>query len=634
MTASLQNEASCPLVTMAAVGPRYTIAQIEAALPRKDRTPKAKVALTPVVVTLPDDRATTALIKDAVSKMMGDHPMLMLGRWPEVLTFGKRPVYPSQSEADLALASYIALDLLHRGADPSQLGALVEEVFSNSKLGSRLKWRDRRDYRRRTVGKACASALAAFSGTAGSPAVDWSQHGDVRNSNVFVAQWNERLIWLPQQKRWMRWQSSRWTLSVAGEEFECAKASCKAMYDAAGNELATNPERGQKLVREAVQAHQLPRMKAMLDLAKSDPKIAAQSALLDADPYLLGVGNGVINLRNGFHEANAPKLYITRYCNADFVPLADCPRWKQFLDEIFPNDPATIAAVQRLLGYTLTGLSTEEIIIFCVGFGANGKSIFDAVISKIMSDYAVKAPSSLLAARRLDDHGARGDIAMLAGARMVSINELPAGMQLDEGVVKQLAGREAISARHLYGDFFTFQPSFTPWVRTNHKPIIRGDDDGIWRRIVILPFRRTFTEKQRDPHLEAALLAERDGILLWMIEGAKQYIAHGLKLSPAMKAEQVRYRQESDLVGEFLAEHTTSVTGGRVAQISLYGLWDLWCRQNGVQPGAKKTFTQRLAERGFGTSKSNGKRFYEGLTTQCASQTNTGRGGHDLGPFP
>jgi len=629
MTTSLQNETSCPLVTVAAVGPRYTTAQIEAALPRKERTPKAKACLTPVVVTSPDDRATTALIKDAAAKMMGDQPMLWQGKWKEVLTFGKRAVYPSQSEADLALASHIANYLLHKGTEPTQLPTLVEEVFSHSELAEREKWQDRINYRTSTVTKACVSALAAFSGTVGSCAVDWSLHGDVRNAKFFVEQWKHELAYLPQRQRWMHWQDARWTLGVEGGEVECAKETSKALFAAAGHELAKDPERGQKLAREAIHAHQLPRIKAMLDLAKSDPKLSVRSASLNADPYLLGVGNGVINLRNGFHLPNTQGLFITNYCDANFDRSADCPRWKQFLDEIFPNDPATIAAVQRLLGYTLTGLSTEEIIIFCVGFGANGKSIFDGVISRIMGEYAIKAPSSLLAARRLDDHGARGDIAMLPGARMVSINELPAGLQLDEGVVKQLAGREAISARHLYGDFFTFQPGFTPWVRTNHKPIIRGDDDGIWRRIVILPFRRTFTEKQRDPHLEAALLAERDGILLWMIEGAQQYIAHGLRLSPAMQAEQARYRQESDLVGEFLAEHTTAVTGGRVEQISLYGLWDFWCRQNGVQSGAKKTFTQRLAERGFPSLQSNGKRFYKELTTRTPSQNTTGRGGQD-----
>jgi putative DNA primase/helicase len=202
---------------------------------------------------------------------------------------------------------------------------------------------------------------------------------------------------------------------------------------------------------------------------------------------------------------------------------------------------------------------------------------------------------------------------MLKGARLVSINELPGGMRLDEVMAKQLAGREPIAARHLYGEFFSFLPSFTPWVRTNHKPIVTGEDDGIWRRIVILPFRRKFEKHEQDPYLETKLLAEREGILRWMIEGAQRYYRDGLRLSPAMRREQAVYRKESDLLGEFLDEKTVAVPHERMEQGQLYFDWKHWCENNGVFPGSKKTFTQRLAERGFTSAKSNGKHLYTGL---------------------
>ena len=252
-------------------------------------------------------------------------------------------------------------------------------------------------------------------------------------------------------------------------------------------------------------------------------------------------------------------------------------------------------------------------MLFCVGFGANGKSIFANVLSDILGDYARTAPPSLLGARRSDDHSPRNDIAMLDGARLVSINELPYSLQLDEQVVKQLAGREPIAARFLHKEHFTFQPRFTPWVRTNHKPIVKGDDDGIWRRIVIVPFRRKFASDEQDPQLEHKLLAERNGILGWMIAGAWAYLRSGLKLSPAMEAERAQYRKESDLLGEFLDESTVRQVGSKVEQQVLYISWSIWCHQSGTQPGSKKSFTQRLAERGHPASKSNGKRFYDGL---------------------
>jgi putative DNA primase/helicase len=446
-------------------------------------------------------------------------------------------------------------------------------------------------------------------------AVDWSKHADVRNAAYFADSSAGEIAYIPQQQRWMMWQNSRWVMCLNGEEVERAKEVCKALYAAAGAKLSEDPEKGQKYVRQAAQAHLLPRIKAMLELAKSDPKLVVPASKLDANPRLLGVGNGVVDLRKKMLLPNEPDYFIIRYCYADFDPSAQCPGWLRFLDAVFQGNAATIEAVQLLLGYTLTGYNCEEIMIFCVGFGANGKSIFGNVVSAILGDYSCNAPSQLLAARRTDDHGPRNDMAMLDGARLVTINELPAGMHLDEQVVKQLAGREPISARFLHKEYFTYEPRFTPWVRTNHKPIVKGDDDGIWRRIVILPFRRTFAPHEQDLHLEGKLLKERDGILAWMVEGARRYLREGLELSPVMKREQAQYRKDSDMLGEFLNECTEVAADARVEQKALFLSWQDWCKENGVQPGSKKTFTQRLSEGGFPPKDSNGKRYYQGLRT-------------------
>ena len=146
------------------------------------------------------------------------------------------------------------------------------------------------------------------------------------------------------------------------------------------------------------------------------------------------------------------------------------------------------------------------------------------------------APPSLLTLRKQDDNGPRNDLAALAGSRYVSINELQAGEKLDEQVVKMLAGREPISARFLHREFFEFNPVFTPWLRTNHKPIITGSDDGIWRRLVLIPFTQKFDPSNQNPNLERELLEERDGILKWMIQGSIEYLKdHELKLSPQIQ---------------------------------------------------------------------------------------------------
>lgn len=610
MGVHIDSDDLCPMTKVISIGPRYTAAEIAARLPKaKLKAISAKMsgaALAPEHFPLVDD---------AAAQMAESQPMLWAGKWDAIKGLGKKQVYPSQSEADMALSSRIARHLAERGAPIEMLCSLTEAVFSRSGLAERDKWQAREDYRANTIGRACASAapVASFSSPS-TVQVDWTLHGDVRNARFFADKWKDKLAYVHERKRWIRWNSSRWAMCVAGEEIELSKETCQAIYKAAGEELAKDPEKAQKLVREAAQAHLAQRIKAMVELAQSDSALAVSSSRLDADNYVLGVGNGVVDLRKALLMPNEPGRYITRHCSADFDPEAHCRRWLQFLDEVFQGDQATITAVQRLLGYSLTGLSVEEFLIFCVGFGANGKSIFGNVVADIVGDYAKTAPSTMLAARRADDHGPRSDLAMLDGARMVSINELPAGMYLDEQVVKQLAGREPISARHLYGEFFTFQPRFTAWVRTNHKPIIKGDDDGIWRRIVVLPFRRKFNDHEQDPHLEAKLLAERDGILRWMVEGAQKYLKQGMYLSPAMQAERNQYRKDSDMLGEFLEERTSAIADAKIEQGHLYGSWTGWCLGNGVQPGTKTTFTRRLAERGFAGAKSNGKRFYLGLT--------------------
>lgn len=200
---------------------------------------------------------------------------------------------------------------------------------------------------------------------------------------------------------------------------------------------------------------------------------------------------------------------------------------------------------------------------------------------------------------------------------------MQAGDRLDEQVVKMLAGREPISARFLHQEFFEFTPSFTPWLRTNHKPIITGLDDGIWRRLVLLPFSRKFADDEKDPALEQKLLDERDAILMWMVEGAKRYLQDGTRMSTRMRSELGTYRSESDLLGEFLADKTTADPIGKVSQVMLYGSYRHWCEDCGVRPLSKKTFTQRMAERGFPEGKSGKNRFYTGLMWDESFPTST-----------
>ena len=190
---------------------------------------------------------------------------------------------------------------------------------------------------------------------------------------------------------------------------------------------------------------------------------------------------------------------------------------------------------------------------------------------------------------------------------------------LDENITKQLAGREPISARYLYKEHFTFLPRFTPWVRTNHRPIIKGTDNGIWRRMVIVPFNRTFTVEEQDTGLEPKLLAEANGILAWMVAGAKLYLKDGLRNSPAMKSELANYRSDSDLLGEFLSDRTNLAPTAETKQSELYLRYKIWCDSNGLRPVTKRALNEQLSERGIGQRKSGSARYYTGVELRSMS---------------
>ncbi len=605
-------DSQTPTVTATFRGHTYTADQIRQAFPPESTDASA---CKPAEMVQDRRRAPLELTEElstVACSVAGKYPKLWEGDWVNAIRSSGEIGYPSRSEAELALAGHITRACQSSGIDADSLGGSVEAVFSSSPMGQTGKWTDRADYRVRTINKALSSSYP-LNTSAEDGSLLLESYGDIRNAKAFAQCACGQFVYVTTRDRWLQWINEKWNVCEKDEHVAMAKDVCGRMLTAAGRVFQQNQAQGKRLMQDAMAAHSLSRITAMLKLTVSEPEMAITDRELDCDPYLLGVRNGVIDLRTGRHLFNQPEMRITRYCNAGFADDVACPQWLRFLDQIFIQDTEAIECVQRLLGCTLLGLATEEILIICYGHGSNGKSVFSNVVHKIMGGYAITAPPSLLTARRQDDTGPRNDLAALAGARYVSINEMQAGDRLDEQVVKMLAGREPISARFLHQEFFEFTPSFTPWLRTNHKPIITGLDDGIWRRLVLLPFNRKFTDDEKDPALELKLLEEQDAILMWMAEGAKLYLQDGIKLSLRMRSELGTYRSESDLLGEFLADRTVPNLEGKEPQSSVYSNYRAWCDGCGVRPLSKKTFTQRLTERGYPESKSGNNRFYAGL---------------------
>jgi P4 family phage/plasmid primase-like protien len=440
--------------------------------------------------------------------------------------------------------------------------------------------------------------------------------GDKQNGELFARFYRGQFLYVWQIDQWFKWNDIIWQECAGGEIEAAAKQISTAIANKALDALKTGDESGnsRRLFSHALKAQNNQQIKSMIALARSEPNMSEKSIdSLNRDTHLLGVKNGVVDLKTGALIVPDQNMLITKQCNANYLPNNQCPQWQKFLNEVFQGKQELIDTIQRLLGYTFTGSVTEEIMVICYGFGANGKSVMSNVVQHVAGGYGKTGSPSLLKARRDDDSSPRSDIAGLAGYRYISLNEMQSGDRLDEQVVKLLAGREAISARALYKDHMTYKPSGKVWLKTNHKPVVKEDDDGIWRRLVVIPFGRKFAECERDLNLEEKLIQEADGILAWIIEGAVKWHKSGLDMCQTIKNESSQYRTESDLLGHFLTEKIKFDNSARAVETEVYFYYQNWCRNNGNNPLSKIRFTQKLKERGVKQLASNGKRYYQGI---------------------
>ena len=255
-----------------------------------------------------------------------------------------------------------------------------------------------------------------------------------------------------------------------------------------------------------------------------------------------------------------------------------------------------IAYLQRLVGYTLTGLTGEQMMAIPYGSGANGKSTLLETIAGLLGDYAQQTPSETLVATK--NRGIPNDLARLRGARFVSAVETGEGNRLAESLVKQMTGGDRIAARFLYQEVFEFTPAFKLFLATNHKPVIRGTDAAIWRRIHLIPFDVTIPEAERDPNLKAKLAAEASGILNWALEGCRTWQREGLQPPTEVRAATAEYRGEMDVLAAFLEDQCVEQAGAKVQSSKLYAAYKTWCDENGEYAVSNKAFSLRLRERG------------------------------------
>lgn len=437
-------------------------------------------------------------------------------------------------------------------------------------------------------------------------------HADQGNAERVFQYAGNTIRFVVESGKWIFWNGRRWTIDNTGYMVrifvEVMKATGKQAFDD-----ISDPRKAGAMAKFALRSLDHPRVAAGLEMLKSIKGISVSVNDLDSDPWLLGTPNGMIDLTKGSSITPDRDKLITKSIGVDFDPTATCPEWGKFLDTVTGGDTELEGYLQTAVGYTLTGSNREQCLFFLHGKGSNGKGVFSETIKRLLGDYGQTAPEVMFTKDR--NQGASNDIARLAGCRLAIAAELEENVSFAESRIKALTGDDTISARFLFKELFDFRPSHHFWISGNHKPNIRGSDMGIWRRIRLLPFTVTIPDEKKDRRLVEKLESELPGILNWALEGCTRWQSEGLTTPRCVKLATDQYRAEEDVLGQFLEECTREDRDGRVLMSSMYQAYQSWTEREGVRyPLTARIFNRKLEERGLQHYKSNGGKFWKGIT--------------------
>jgi putative DNA primase/helicase len=428
----------------------------------------------------------------------------------------------------------------------------------------------------------------------------------------FVVPWN----------RWLVWDGARWSPDTDGYVPRCMKVIAREIHTA----LIRAPKADPDMLRAAKRAESNSGVKGALALASTEPEIAITPDKLDAHPYLLNCHNGVVDLRTGDWLAHDPALLLTKMAGAPYEPDAEGTEFIRFLGRIQPSEDMRLF-IRRLLGLSLEGKVTAHILPIFYGDGANGKSTLTDAVMTALGDYADAADPDLLRARTFDAHPT--GVADLFGLRLALLHESDAGHRLAEGTVKRLTGGDRLKARRMREDFWSFDPSHTFVMLTNHKPLVGGTDEGIWRRLRLVPFEVIIPGAERDENLGGKLAEEAGAILAWLVAGYLDWHKNGLSEPDKVTEATQAYRAESDSLGRFLEERCLRMPALHAGSSELFGAYEKWCAAEREDPGTPKAFASAMQVKGFESYKSHGVMRWRGVGL-AAQNTAEGEGGEGL----
>ena len=545
------------------------------------------------------------------------------------LLSGDFSAYGSHSEADLAFCNMLAF---WTGCDSDKMDA----IFRNSGL-MRDKW-DRKQsgstYGTITIQKAIAGCdkvyepkadREGYSLTIGkgqsnangnkensSPIRNYTMD-DMGNAQRFVDLFSENIRYCYTDKKWFYYDGRKWCIDNIGVIFRTADKAVNAMKAELKNYIKSDEENGGEMQKafEKHMKHSRSNKAKNAMLSEVQHYVPILPAQLDRYKMALNTPDGVINLKTGELKPHNPEHYFTKITAVEYSNTSDCPLWHKFLDDIFQGDKDLIRYIQKAVGYSLTGSTAEQCAFFLYGTGRNGKSTFIDVIRDVFGDYATNIQPETIMVRNSQSSAINSDIARLKGARLVTSVEPNEGVRINEGLLKQLTGDDIVTARKLYSEEFEFKPEFKLWMATNHKPIIRGTDTGIWRRIHMIPFTVQIPEDKVDKNLKYKLKAEMTAIFKWCVDGCLLWQKEGLKMPMAVLDSVKEYRREMDVISAFVDD--MCVEEGSVQSSIIYSAYSKWADENNEYKMSSTKFSRELSRK-YTKIKGKNCNYYNGLS--------------------
>lgn len=416
---------------------------------------------------------------------------------------------------------------------------------------------------------------------------------DTGNAERLVRLFRKDIRWTSSHG-WLSWNGTHWAEDDTKRLLGLTKKAARSIYQEAAK--ARSQKAAEATAKHAAKSESAGAREAMLALAASEPGIAVRATDLNSDPWLFNVQDGTVDLRTGILREHRREDLITRVSPIRYAGDSSAPVWRAFLERVLPQEEVRVF-VKRFLGYALTGLVREHVLVVFWGTGRNGKTTLLEIVAYVLGDYFVTAHPGLLLVRRHDPHPT--ERATLFGRRLAACMETGGGERLNEPLVKALTGGDTVSARKMRQDEWNFSPTHKLVLITNARPRIAGTDEGIWRRIRLVPFEVTIPEDEQDPKLPERLRAEAPGILRWLVEGCLEWQRDGLKPPAAVVTATSTYREEQDSLADFLISAVAIKAGSRLKASTLYQAYVKWAGESGETPLGQRRFGEGLVTRGY-----------------------------------